>query len=414
MGIQDRIQKRKITERLQARQTTASPASPAASKTYPIPTAKVALTSTFTGSSTCAQNLLTMLPPPTYQIWANEPVPVENNTVAGCYPSEYLSSYTAVMVTVGTSPVPSSIVPAMSPFACPKDYCTAVASARNYIVCCPTGYQFHPPDSTVDSARPFYGGTCYSEMTMGSSYPVIQYNTNADTASTLFPVTATGVQAYAHPIDGFAMTSPTNIGCSNTKSSSGLTADSSKPASSGSQSSPAASSGAAAATTNPVSSGVIAGAVIGSVLGLAAIVGLVFFLLAYRRKHNQAAAPPSNVHHLDDDFATGKGADIYRHEANNNNFVAEIAPSSHHELSDEKGAAFWSHSRANDGHGAFEMSTEQPIEMYAGADGKTDYDDKSGLAVPPTAAQNNRSSIAKVLDKHDQERERRSANWREN
>lgn len=105
---------------------------------YEQPTAVIALTSTFTPPSTCFENRLTMLPPASF-IWHNEPVPVANNTVAACFPSEFLESYTSVNTTnAGGTTIGSSVVPAMSPFVCPKNYCTVFAEARNYIACCPS------------------------------------------------------------------------------------------------------------------------------------------------------------------------------------------------------------------------------------------------------------------------------------
>jgi hypothetical protein len=116
---------------LDIRATTAKPK-------FSQPTDVIALTSTFTPPSSCFDNILTMLPPASF-IWNNEPVPVANNTVAACFPSEFLESYTSVEVTnsVGST-IGSSIVPAMSPFVCPKNYCTMLAGSRNYIACCPS------------------------------------------------------------------------------------------------------------------------------------------------------------------------------------------------------------------------------------------------------------------------------------
>jgi hypothetical protein len=138
MAARNRVEKRNMVA-LEARQTQASSAS---KKMFPTPTVKIALSTAFAGPKSCADNLLTMLPPPFYNIRANEPVPVENNTVAACYPTEFLQSYTAVTVNVTlpstvTSTL-SSIVPAMSPLACPQNWCTALAGRNNYIVCCPS------------------------------------------------------------------------------------------------------------------------------------------------------------------------------------------------------------------------------------------------------------------------------------
>ena len=126
-----RMARRKAAPQLEVRATTVKPK-------FSQPTDVVALTSTFSGPTSCYENILSMLPPASF-IWANEPVPVPNNTVAACYPSEFLESYTPVTITnAGGTLLSSSIVPAMSPFACPKNWCTMFAQSRNYIACCPS------------------------------------------------------------------------------------------------------------------------------------------------------------------------------------------------------------------------------------------------------------------------------------
>lgn len=115
---------------LDARATTATAVQPKIAQ----PTDVIALTTAFTPPKSCFDNILTMLPPPGFQIWVNEPVPAANNTVAACYPSEYMQSYTSVVA----SSTASSVVPAMSPFVCPKNYCTMFAEEKNYIACCPS------------------------------------------------------------------------------------------------------------------------------------------------------------------------------------------------------------------------------------------------------------------------------------
>ncbi|PVI04843.1 hypothetical protein DM02DRAFT_611201 [Periconia macrospinosa] len=359
-----------LDQPLLGRQATTQPAASSSAASFPTPTNRVVLSTAFEGPSTCSQNLLTMLPPPSYQIWANEPVPAANLTIAACHATEFLQSYTAVMV--GTAP--SSIVPVMTNFACPKNYCTALASARNYVVCCPSNYLFHPPDSTVDSNRPFYGGTCYSDMTSGSSYPLVQYNTNGDTASSLFPVTTTNVQAFAHPIDGFAATSPTNLGCSapasKSSSASALNVDTSASASG-----PSNSAIPVAAPSSTTSPGVIAGAVVASILGLAAIVGLVFFLLAYRRKHGSSPPPPPPK-----ELGEGRGfhnGGIMFPEMGAT--PSSAAPYQLGEWGDEKSVTYASRvgvSEVNGGHGAYEMATDHAVEMDAAAGGPKWKDEK--------------------------------------
>ena len=123
--------RRAAAPQLDVRATTVKPK-------FSQPTDVIALTSTFSGPTSCYENILSMLPPASF-IWLNEPVPVPNNTVAACYPSEFLESYTSVQTTNAQgSVIPSSIVPAMSPFACPKNWCTMMAQSRNYIACCPS------------------------------------------------------------------------------------------------------------------------------------------------------------------------------------------------------------------------------------------------------------------------------------
>jgi hypothetical protein len=119
-------------KRLRVRQDASQTAS--ASKPSPKqPTTTIVLSTTFTPAASCASNKLTMLPPPGYFIWANEPVPVANTTVTNCYPSEFLQSYTSIASGVDQS----SIVPVMSPLVCPQNFCTQFVADANYVACCP-------------------------------------------------------------------------------------------------------------------------------------------------------------------------------------------------------------------------------------------------------------------------------------
>lgn len=116
--------------RLQARATASSEGT----HTYAQPTTTLALSTTFTPAASCAANKLTILPPPGYLIWANEPVPFPGTTVTDCYPSEFLKSYTSV----SSGNVGSSVVPLMSPLVCPSNFCTQYLGDENYIACCPS------------------------------------------------------------------------------------------------------------------------------------------------------------------------------------------------------------------------------------------------------------------------------------
>lgn len=98
------------------------------------PTAFLPLTTTFTPPSSCQENRLTMLPPPGYFIWANEPVPFSNQTSSACHPPEFMKGYRSI----SSGNLGSSVVPAMSPFVCPANHCTMMTAADDYVACCPS------------------------------------------------------------------------------------------------------------------------------------------------------------------------------------------------------------------------------------------------------------------------------------
>ncbi|KAF2133097.1 hypothetical protein P153DRAFT_392955 [Dothidotthia symphoricarpi CBS 119687] len=294
-----------------------------------------------------------MLPPPGYLIWANEPVPFPGTTVTNCYPPEFLKSYTPVSAGVTAS----SIVPVMSPLVCPSNFCTQRVGEDNYIACCPSGYQFQAPATPQIRDRPFYGGTCYSEFSVSKSATVLKYGEDGQTDVELWAATTTGANAYAHPIDGFAISFPT-LGCaaqvsslslasspsgSNTTSTSSSSRD---PRSSSFSSSSTAAAGVTVSslnTSSTISPGTIAGAVIGSVVGLATIIGLVFFLL-YRRKHAQSQSDPK-APQFEDDMAG------LHHEKNCDVVALEIGTSGR------------SLSYTNSGRHTYEMDAQSVHEM---------------------------------------------------
>ncbi|KAI1465162.1 uncharacterized protein F4812DRAFT_439858 [Daldinia caldariorum] len=238
-------------------QTTTTAAS--ASEANPSPTAMPSfsvltltqkeLTTTFTPPSSCAEMHLTQLSSPVYQLWLNEPQPVPSSKFGECYPSGYINGYTSI------GNASSSIAPMFSPLVCPEGWNTARAWPNGYIACCADGFQLHAPDKPVDTNRPAYGGTCYSTFTIGQTVKVTAYDTESLTATADWVASATNDQAYAHPIDGFALTSDDS-------DSSGL------------------------------SGGAIAGIVIGVLVFVAAIlVGLLFFFKRYRQKRTLQTTP---------------------------------------------------------------------------------------------------------------------------
>jgi len=93
-----------------------------------------------------------------------------------------------------------------------NDFVSLKKRGSNYIACCPSGYQLHRPDTTILQDRPGYGGTCYSDFTMGKTVYVTAYNATGATNLAAWTASTSGAQAYAHVIDGFATQSPM-LGC---------------------------------------------------------------------------------------------------------------------------------------------------------------------------------------------------------
>ncbi|KAH7094310.1 hypothetical protein FB567DRAFT_1151 [Paraphoma chrysanthemicola] len=286
--------------RLHARQSAASQTASDSSTSWRQPTTTIGLSTTFTPAASCASNKLTMLPPPGFFIWANEPVPFTSTTVTNCYPEEFLRSYTSLL----SGTLVSSIVPVMSPLVCPSNFCTQYVAEDNYIACCPSGYLFEPPATPKVRERPGYGGTCYSQFTVASTATVLQYDSIGETNMAPFVASTSGANAYAHPIDGFAPFAP-RLGCAATSSSlaslgsAGSSGVPSGLASSIGSSLPSASASPSGSSSTPP--GTIAGAVVGSLAGLIAIVGLVFFLL--RRRKSQRSESAQQIHQVEDDLA---------------------------------------------------------------------------------------------------------------
>lgn len=210
------------------------------------------LTTTFTPPASCGGMHLTQLASPGYQIWLNEPQPVPGSKFGDCYPSDFIAGYTSVYN------ASSSIVPMFSPLVCPEGWEAVKTWTNGYMACCASGFLLHPPDTTVDSNRPAYGGTCYSNFQVGQTVQVTAYDTASVTATATWIASATNDQAYAHPIDGFKL----------------VTDDSAPPS-----------------PSSRLSGGAIAGIVVGSIAGLIAILLAILFLVQrYRRKKTAQAS----------------------------------------------------------------------------------------------------------------------------
>jgi hypothetical protein len=246
-----------------------------------------------------------------------------------------------------------------------------------------SGYQLHAPDTPVDPNRPAYGGTCYSDFAIKTNYPVIAYDEEGGSSSQIFSASTSGAQAYAHPIDGWALTSPSIIGCptptpSPSPSNSEFSSSSSRSSQSDTSISPNSAIGSTA-TTEPkgLSTVAIAGAAIGGVVFLIAVVALVWFALSYRKKHRRPPPPPK-VYHMADESC--------RYEADNN-FTG---------TRNEKASQFHT-PQLNNGHGAFEMDAYTPAELDGGGAG----------------SKRNSKGLSSILDGTDQARITRMVNWKQ-
>ncbi|KAI1451171.1 hypothetical protein F5Y02DRAFT_424478 [Annulohypoxylon stygium] len=228
------------------------------------------LTTTFTPPSSCGEMHLTQLSSPGYQIWLNEPQPVPNSKFGDCYPSGFIEGYTSDNQRVelcGALIFTSSLsrrldngegldqwvyrllrfvsIFLFSGVGTWTRYYTA-GGAKNATI----GFLLHPPDTTVDSNRPAYGGTCYSNFVAGQTVTVTGYDSAGVTGTAPWVASATTDQAYAHPIDGFQVVSDDQISIR-------------------------------------LSGGAIAGIVIGILAFIALLFLLLFFLRRYRQKKIQ-------------------------------------------------------------------------------------------------------------------------------
>ncbi|KAK8132301.1 hypothetical protein PG999_000474 [Apiospora kogelbergensis] len=166
-----------------------------------------ALTTKFTPPPKCMESHLSMMSPPKYEIWLNEPQPVPGETHGECYPSEFMQGYKSM---ANSS---SSIAPFFKPLVCPEGWHTASEWPNGYIACCNSGYNLVLPTTTADPERPAYGGTCYSNFLVGQTVNVTKYGPSSMSGTGLFPATSVADQAYAHLMDGYKMdaNSPSSV-----------------------------------------------------------------------------------------------------------------------------------------------------------------------------------------------------------
>lgn len=198
-----------------------------------------------------------MLSSPGYFIWFNEPVPVPGTTLSDCYPPEFMEYYTTYHVNPTTV---GSLVPLMSPLTCPFGW-QVVFEKGDYQACCPVGYDLTPPQTTtLDPKRPAYGGTCYSEWPLSSSALIQVFDSASSLGSSLITASTKGFANYAHVIDGIAVP---------TASSSPTSVDSAQPH---------------GPEHTSLSSGAIAGIVVGAVAAVGLLAVGLYFIVRWRRQ----------------------------------------------------------------------------------------------------------------------------------
>ncbi|KAH9897499.1 hypothetical protein F4778DRAFT_743796 [Xylariomycetidae sp. FL2044] len=213
----------------------------------------IPLTTLFLPPDPCTQGQLTMLPSPGYQIWLNEPVPVPGMTFSSCYPTEFMRDYQSIKGG-------QSRVPMMSPLICPFGW-NAVMTSGYYQACCPVGFSLHTQStSLLDTRRPAYGGTCFSDWVSGQISTVTGYGESGPTGIVTATATTTPFQVYAHVIDGYVAAAATTT------------------------STPVAT---VLVSNQPptVSQNTIIGIVIGCTLGFISVMGLAWCLVRRRRRN---------------------------------------------------------------------------------------------------------------------------------
>ncbi|KAL5374874.1 hypothetical protein DPSP01_011626 [Paraphaeosphaeria sporulosa] len=294
------------------------------------PTTTLALSTTFTAPASCAAtHNIDILPSPGFLIYWNEPFPAPGVTASGCYPKEFLKSYTAVSPSAARA-LGSSVVPAMSPLACPDKWCTAYAGNDNYLACCPESYKFDTTTSALAvSSRPAYGGICYSDIAISQSETARIYDANGSSATQMWSASTSGAQAWAHPIDGWASSGvKVSVGCAApSSSSSSSTSRNSKATTSSKGSSGGVSSSKKKYKKKKASGGAIAGAVIGAIIGLVAIIGAIVAFLKKRKAGTEGErdVEQEKVHEVED---RERGV----HEAGMYNQAPQIEGSAVHQL----------------------------------------------------------------------------------
>ncbi|KAJ9609939.1 hypothetical protein H2200_006268 [Cladophialophora chaetospira] len=267
-----------------------------------------ALTTTFAPAASCSPGSFDQLLYRQEFIYLNYPNPVPGVITTGCYPSEFLQSYTF-------QDALSTLLPPLAPLICPNGWTSAVIDyaqdvPTGYIACCPSGYELAGPSPPWPATRPAFNATCRS---LATSLTVTPYSTDTALPTAIWTGTL-GDHAYAVPLEGYvtpiailtdSSSSPTSS-LPQTTSTSAISAGGSTTSTSASTS---RSSGltstrpfqtststatptieADAAHPAALSHGAIAGIVLGSVAGFFIIAAIIVFWIRSSMKKRKTGS----------------------------------------------------------------------------------------------------------------------------
>lgn len=126
--------------------------------------------------------------------------------------------------------------------------------------------------SNPPSNRPAFGGTCYTNI-FNVPIQITSYDSESIQASSLFTATGSLDQAYAFPYEGFALDKATLTGITSTGSQIPISTTTSPPTGS-----------SKAKDSSALSTGALAGIIIGAIFAALLLTGAVVIMLKYRKK----------------------------------------------------------------------------------------------------------------------------------
>jgi hypothetical protein len=155
-----------------------------------------------------------------------------------------------------------------------------------------SGWDGFAPASNAPSDRPAFGGTCYTNI-FNVPIKITSYDDESIKASSIFTATNSLDQAFAYPYEGFA------LGVAVLASTTGSTG--SQPTSTTVSSTASPAGGLQSSQRN---TGILAGAIVGSVVAALLLTGIVALMLNYRRKrlsdhtYNHTSQFPNYATHI--------------------------------------------------------------------------------------------------------------------